>query len=70
MSTADYEIKYDSNSRPLLIGGRTNLYMQNRYINAVGTYRTDKFGHWISRSRGCEIVLDGMVIQTEHPGND
>ena len=26
-----------------------------------------KFGHWISRSRNCVIILDGEILQEEHP---
>lgn len=64
---ADFERKSDDNSRPLMVGGRMDLYKQVWHIDAQGTYRTDKFGHWISRSRNCVIKLDGTTIQTGHP---
>jgi len=62
----DFEIAYDERSRPLLIGGGIDVYKQCRHIDLTGTYRTDKFGHWISRSRWCRVILDGVVIQSEH----
>ena len=62
----DYERKNDEKSRPLMIGGRTDMYKQVWHIDEQGTYRTDKFGHWISRSRDCVVILDGRTIQTEH----
>ena len=62
----DHERTDDETSRPLIIGNRLDLYMQNRYIDTVGTYRTEKFGHWISRSRTCRVILDGEVLQERH----
>lgn len=59
----DYERTLDPRSRALLIGNRIDVYRQIRHIDSVGTYRTDKFGHWISRSVDCEIVLDGVILQ-------
>jgi len=61
--SADYEVRYDNATRKLLIGGS---YMQKMSIDIAGTYKTEKFGHWISRSRWCCISLDGEVLQTEH----
>ena len=62
----DYERCKDDKSRKLLIGGRNDKYMQNRYIDENGTYRTEKFGHWISRSRWCRVILDGRTLQERH----
>ena len=62
----DYEYNGSIQSRKLLVGGRIDKYMQNRYIDDSGTYRTDKFGHWISRSRWCRVVLDGTTLQWWH----
>ena len=66
LKEADYERCKDRNSRKLLIGGRSDMYMQNRYIDENGTYRTEKFGHWISRSRWCRVILDGHTLQERH----
>ena len=64
---ADYESCGDRGSRALLIGGRIDAYKLIRHIDAEGTYRTDKFHHWTSRSRSCRVLLDGRVLQEEHP---
>ena len=56
----------NTNSTALLLGGRTDLYLQERHIDEDGVFRTDKFGHWISRSRDCVIILDGSTIQRGH----
>ena len=61
-----YEVLEPSDSRPLIIGGRTDKYKQRWHIDGQGTYRTDKFGHWISRSRDCVIILDGRTLQERH----
>jgi len=63
---ADYTEYQNTNSLPLLIGGRTDLYLQERHIDEDGVFRTDKFGHWISRSKSCRIILDGDTIQWWH----
>ena len=65
--SVQYEIRSNSNSRPLLIGGRSNLYTQTFLIDADGTARIDKFGHWLSRGRYCRIMLDGETKQWTHP---
>jgi len=62
----DYMVYGDTNSVPLLIGGRGDMYLQERHIDGNGVYRTDKFGHWISRSRWCHIILDGRTVQWFH----
>ena len=62
----DYERCKDDKSRKLLVGGRNDKYMQTRHIDANGTYRTEKFGHWISRSRWCRVILDGRTLQERH----
>ena len=63
----EYEAHTNSTTRPLLIGGRTDLYTQTFRIDEVGTTRIDKFGHWLSRSRNCRILLDGKTVQWTHP---
>ena len=59
----DYERKDDASSRPLLIGGRRDLYLQTREILPDGTFRSEKFGHWITRGTWCRIILDGSTVQ-------
>lgn len=44
----------------LLIGGIVDAYMQIMSIDEDGTAKVEKFGHWLSRSRNDEIVLDGV----------
>jgi hypothetical protein len=56
----------NTNSPSLLIGGQSDAYRQERHIDADGVFRTDKFGHWISRSRWCRIILDGRTEQWFH----
>lgn len=63
---ADYADYQNTNSPALLIGGRTDLYLQERHVDGDGAFRTDKFGHWISRSKSCRIILDGSTIQWWH----
>ena len=63
---ADKENYGVNNSRELIIGGRFDAYKQVWHIDLNGTCRTDKFGHWISRSRNCRVILDGQVLQTSH----
>ena len=63
----EYASHTNSNSRPLLIGGRSDLYTQTFQIDEAGTARIDKFGHWLSRSRYCRIILDGETKQWMHP---
>lgn len=50
-------------SRFLLIGGRRDLYLQTREIFSDGTFRSEKYGHWLSRGTLCRIELDGEVVQ-------
>ena len=61
----DYELYGDKDgiSRPLLIGGRRDLYLQTREILEDGTFRSAKYGHWITRGTLCRIILDGGTIQ-------
>ena len=63
---ADYEQNDNPNSRALILKGSIAAYRQIRHIDEFGTYRTDKFGHWISRSRHCLVILDGQVLQEDH----
>lgn len=65
----DYEKADDKKSRPLLIGGRTDKYKQVWHIDGQGTFRTDKFGHWISRTRAvglfCQDIKQRFEINQE-----
>ena len=63
----EYEKCANSNTRALLIGGRSDLYTQKFQIDDNGMARIDKFGHWLSRSRHCRIILDGKTVQWTHP---
>ena len=47
----DYERYRDANSRPLLIGGRTDAYTQTFSIDSSGTTILEKFGWRMTRSR-------------------
>ena len=67
----DYEINTNVHSRALLIGGRTDAYLQKRTIQGDGTFVTEKFGYWISRTRWCHIMLgrdgeEGETVQWFH----
>ena len=53
-------------SRELLLPGSPNRYKQERHIDEYGVFTTRKFGHWISRSPSCRVVLDGTVLQESH----
>ena len=66
-ASLEYDNYTNTNSRPLLIGGRTDVYLQTFLIDENGTARIDKFGHWLSRSRHCRIILDGETKQWTHP---
>ena len=61
---SDYERRGDTKSRPLLL---PKIYKQRFVIDNAGTCRTEKYGHWISRTRFCRVMLDGDVIQRRHP---
>ena len=65
--SVEYAEWANSSSRPLLMGGKSNLYTQTFRIDEAGTARIDKFGHWLSRSRHCRIILDGETRQWAHP---
>lgn len=67
---ADYESFMNRDTRPLLIGGGVDVYRQERHIDAEGVYKTVKFGHWISRSRWCHVILDGVTLQESHPSSE
>ena len=66
LSNPDVTEYGNTNSVPLLIGGRNDMYLQERHIDENGVFRTDKFGHWTSRSRWCHIILDGSTVQWFH----
>ena len=67
MLSVEYEMHTNANTRALLIGGRSDLYTQKFQIDENGTAQIDKFGHWLSRSRSCRIMLDGKIVQRIHP---
>jgi len=50
----DYEFHTNTNSRPLLIGGRGDVYTQTFRIEPDGTAVIEKFGWRLSRSRSSE----------------
>ena len=54
------------NSRPLLIGGRTDSYKEVFTIDEDGTAKVGKFGHWLSCGRYCRIYLDGVMKKWNH----
>ena len=61
---ADYELFGVEGSRPLVLNV---IYRQRFAVDETGCCRTDKYGHWISRSRLCRVILDGEVMQRRHP---
>jgi len=58
----DYEIYTNKMSRPLLIGGRTDAYVQTFRIDSDGTTTIEKFGWRMTRSRWS---FSGTVEKTE-----
>ena len=67
VSGPDYELMYENGSRPLLVTPDPNTYKQEDFIDENGVFRTDKYGHWISRSPNCRVILDGRTLQWFHP---
>ena len=67
ITVPDYEQCGNAQSRPLLIGGRSDAYKQIFTISPFGTAAIEKFGHTLSRSILCVITFDGKVIQWKHP---
>ena len=61
---SDYEIHLDDVSRPLVLD---IMYRQRIIVDDAGSCRTEKYGHWILRSRFCRIILDGETLQWGHP---
>ena len=51
ISDCEYEVRFDENSRPLLIGGKIDAYKQIFTITEDGTASVEKHGHTMSRSR-------------------
>ena len=49
--TCDYEEFQNERSRPLLIGGREDFFLQVFGIDENGTSTVEKFGYRLSRSR-------------------
>ena len=62
----EYEIKDSVNARPLLFGGRNDLYLQEFSIDDNGTFFIRKFGHTLERTQNCTIRLDERIIQLLH----
>ena len=62
----DYEVNVRTETRPLLLPGSPNRYKQELYIDENGVFTIRKFGHWISRSPSCRVILDGTVLQENH----
>ena len=63
----DYEdasITGDGGSRPLVFD---IVYRQRFCIDEDGVSKVEKYGHWITRSRFCRVVLDGTTVQWSHP---
>ena len=50
-TVCDYERHLDTTSRPLLIGGRTDAYVETFRIDADGTMSVEKFGWRLIRTR-------------------
>ena len=66
ISDCAYEVRFDENSRPLLIGGKIDAYKQIFTITEDGTASVEKHGHTMSRSRNCRVLLDGKKIKSNH----
>ena len=60
----DYETWGDYESRALIVDRQ---YTQRFTVDGNGVCKTEKFGHWISRSRYCRVILDGRTLQWSHP---
>ena len=63
----DYEdasVTESGGSRSLVID---IVYRQRFSIDEDGITKVEKFGHWITRSRFCRVVLDGTTVQWSHP---
>ena len=61
---ADYEAFGDDTSRNLILARE---YNQRFSIDQNGVFKIEKYGHWISRSRFCHVILDGTTLQWTHP---
>ena len=60
---SDFELHLNQNSRPLVIASQ---YCQRFSIDTDGVFKIEKYGHWISRSPSCRVILDGVVLQETH----
>ena len=60
---SDFELHLNQNSRPLVIASQ---YRQRFSIDTDGVFKIEKYGHWISRSPSCRVILDGVVLQETH----
>ena len=61
-TVCDYERHLDVTSRPLLIGGRTDAYLETFRIDADGTMSVEKFGWRLIRTR---LSIWGTVERIE-----
>lgn len=62
----DRMVEGKEETRALYVGGSPDVYRQVMSIDSVGTSRVEKFGHTLSRSRTCEVILDGERLQWWH----
>jgi len=63
VSRPDYEFFWQNETRAL-IGARQ--YSQRFTIDGNGVFKIEKYGHWISRSPSCQVILDGETQQQSH----
>ena len=63
VSRPDYELFEDAESRKLMID---HQYIQRFSIDNDGVFKVEKYGHWITRSPNCRVVLDGITLQWLH----
>jgi len=66
----DFETRWSESTRRLQVGATSDIIKQVVTIDGDGTCRTEKFGHWISRTRWCRVTLDGTVLQKSHHEQD
>lgn len=46
--------------------GKLDKCRQRFSIDTTGVFKIEKYGHWISRSPSCRVILDGVVLQEGH----
>ena len=62
----EYEVHFETSTRPFIIGGSIDAYQQIFTISDDGTASVKKHGHTMSRSRFCRVRLDGITLQLFH----